>query len=469
MGLRRIFILVAILAIGIFVWQLPTLLKAIPSRYVAAYLPQSIQSLAVREHVETLPTAAVVMDTSKLLLPEASPHVEIPTVETAGFTNENFTSDSNNIPNATPQGEAINSSTTPGADSDQDDNNPIEAPEPTTLPSPAPTDTPVPVPAEGRLGSIRHHFQIWNNCGPATLAMGLSYFDVLLTQEQTASSLKPNPEDRNVSPDEMAAFVNQETDLLAFDRTNGNLHTLKRLITEGIPVIIELGIDPPGEYRWMGWYGHYLLVVAYDEASQKFWVYDSWFGTSEVPGENADAEGREIAYADLDRYWRQFNRDYIVLYHPDQKSTVNEIVGPDMDDMVMWQRSLERVKDELQTSPDDAFLWFNLGTVYNALGDHEKAALAFDQARSIGLPWRMLWYQFGPYEAYYEEGRYQDVILLAEVTLKDRPYFEESYYYKGLAEAALGNEKQAREDLEKAARFNPNFALAVSAVEQLDT
>jgi tetratricopeptide (TPR) repeat protein len=158
-----------------------------------------------------------------------------------------------------------------------------------------------------------------------------------------------------------------------------------------------------------------------------------------------------------------------VLYQPDQKSTVNEIVGPDMDDMVMWQRSLERVKDELQTSPDDAFLWFNLGTVYNALGDHEKAALAFDQARSIGLPWRMLWYQFGPYEAYYEEGRYQDVILLAEVTLKDRPYFEESYYYKGLAEAALGNEKQAREDLEKAARFNPNFALAVSAVEQLDT
>jgi hypothetical protein len=61
------------------------------------------------------------------------------------------------------------------------------------------------------------------------------------------------------------------------------------------------------------------------------------------------------------------------------------------------------------------------------------------------------------------------VILLAEVTLKDRPYFEESYYYKGLAEAALGNEKQAREDFEKAARFNPNFTLAISAVEQMDT
>jgi tetratricopeptide (TPR) repeat protein len=125
------------------------------------------------------------------------------------------------------------------------------------------------------------------------------------------------------------------------------------------------------------------------------------------------------------------------------------------------------VKDDLQAFPNDAYLWFNLGTVYNALGDYEKAAAAFDQAREIGLPWRMLWYQFGPYEAYYEVGRYQDVILLAEITLKDRPYFEESYYYKGLAEAALGNEDQAREDLEKAARFNPNFTLAVSAIKEL--
>lgn len=463
MGVRRLVILVAILAIVIFIWQLPTILKAIPSRYVAAYLPQPIQSLAAREHVETLPTAAVVMDSSELLADDERNLDGLSSVESPDGelrTDSHATLATN--PGSTPR-----PTLAPAIDQDGPDLGATAA-EPTTLSSPTPTETPVPVPAAGRLETVRHHFQTWNNCGPATLAMGLSYFDVFLTQEETASSLKPNPEDRNVNPSEMAAFVNQETDLLAFDRTNGNLHTLKRLISAGIPVIVELGLDPPGEYRWMGWYGHYLLVVAYDEDSQTFWVYDSWFGTSEVPGENADREGREIAYTEIDPYWRQFNRDYIVLYEPDQKSTVDEIIGADMDDKVMWQRSLDRVKDELQTSPDDAFLWFNLGTVYNALDDHEKAAAAFDQARAIGLPWRMLWYQFGPYEAYYEIGRYQDVILLAEITLKDRPYFEESYYYKGLAEAALGNEKQAREDFEKAARFNPNFTLAVSAVEQLD-
>jgi hypothetical protein len=51
----------------------------------------------------------------------------------------------------------------------------------------------------------------------------------------------------------------------------------------------------------------------------------------------------------------------------------------------------------------------------------------------------------------------------------DRPYFEESYYYRGLAMAALGNVAQTQTDLEKAVRRNPNFTPAVEALAQLDT
>jgi len=299
--------------------------------------------------------------------------------------------------------------------------------------------------------------------------MALSYFDLFLSQEQTAARLKPNPEDRNVSPNELVAFVNQETDLVALDRANGNLITLKQLVANGFPVIVELGLDPPGEYRWMGWYGHYLFVVAYDDASESVSVFDSWFGTSEQPGTNADDQGRQISYSDLDRYWRQFNRNYIVLYQAEQETELAEILGPAIDDVAMWQESFTKVMEELAEEPEDAYLWFNLGTIYNALGDYEKAATAFDQARAIGLPWRMLWYQFGPYEAYYQVGRYDDVVLLAETTLKDRPYFEESYYYKGLAEAALGQTRKARADLEKAVRFNPLFTPAIDELAQLDS
>jgi tetratricopeptide (TPR) repeat protein len=332
---------------------------------------------------------------------------------------------------------------------------------------PTPTATALPIPPSLRLAPFAHQFQTWNNCGPATLAMALSHFRVYLTQSDTAAVLKPDPEDRNVSPEEMADYVNEQTDVAALTRTNGNLDTLRRLLAAGFPVIVELGLDPPGEYRWMGWYGHYLLVVAYDDSEESIWVYDSWFGTSQVPGENADSLGRRVTYDDLDRYWRQFSRNYIVLFPADQHQVAADIVGPDMDDALMRQRALESAQAELAGNDQDAFLWFNLGTAYTQVGDYLEAAASFDQARAIGLPWRMLWYQFGPLEAYYRIGRYDDVITLADVTLKDRPYFEEVFYYRGLALEAQGNFESAALDFERAARFNPNFAPAAVALARL--
>lgn len=298
------------------------------------------------------------------------------------------------------------------------------------------------------------------------MAMALSYYGLTLDQSETAVFLKPNPEDRNVSPSQMVAYVNEQTPYSALDRTNGTLETVKRQIANGSPVIIELGIEPPGEYRWLGWYGHYLLIVAYDDTRQQFWVYDSWLGTSDVPMENATADGRTLTYADADRQWRQFNRHYIVLYRPEETDQVANIIGEEMDDTTMWQKSLVRVQAELLQEPEEAFLWFNLGTVYTALGQYEEAATAFDQARAIGLPWRILWYQFSPYEAYYRVGRYEDVLLLADMTLKDRPYFEEAYYYKGLALLALGDDEAARDNLENAVTFNPLFQPAVDTWRQ---
>ena len=466
MNKPRLAFLLLILVIGFLVWQLPAILRSIPSRYVAAYLPESMQSLAEREHVELLPTAAFSSAGDPFLKQENLSTNPVPesfgTPVAANIRNE---------PN-----EKQTSAGTARSDSDDHsvEPDPSQAAFPLTLtaplveePDPVPTSRPL-IPTSSRLHPFKHHFQTWNNCGPATLAMGLSFFDLALRQEQIASTLKPNPEDRNVSPHEIADYVNNETDLSAINRVNGDLETLKQFVANGYPVIVELGLDPPGEYRWMGWYGHYLLVVAYDDASEEFWVYDSWFGTSEVPVENADADGRQVSYGELDNYWRQFTRNYIVLFRPSQESDVERIIGLDIDDSIMRNRALTVAQYELESEPDNAFLWFNLGMIYNELEDYERSAAAFDQAREIGLPWRMLWYQFGPYEAYYNVERYDDILILADVTLMDRPYFEESYYYKGLALAALGDEREARSNLEQAAAFNPNFVPAQAALDQLE-
>ncbi len=437
---RKYFIFVAsLLLLGIL--ALPTLLRAIPPRYAARWLPEPLLAIASpQQEVDILPTVARPLDISSLLAEPtglSAPVVEV-ILPTATVS----------LNNAVPEPTAV---------------------PPTATPSPIPTATAVPIPESARLEGVQHHFQDWNNCGPATLAMTLSYFQLYVTQSDTAAVLKPNPEDRNVSPDEMAAYVNDQTPYRALSRANGRLDMLKQFVANGIPVIMEIGIEPPGEYRWMGWYGHYLLVVAYDDLNEQFFVYDSWFGTSDVPGENADRNGRNLDYAEVEHYWPQFNRNYIAVYRPEQAETVARIVGEDMDDATMWGRSLLQAQADAATDPENAFFWFNLGTSYNALGEYERATAAFDQARAIGLPWRMLWYQFGPYEAYYQVGRYDDVILLADVTLKDRPYFEESFYYKGLALAAAGQTAAAADNLQKAARFNPNFALATVALAELES
>ncbi len=446
--------LIILLLFAIFVWQLPAILRAIPSRYVAR-LPEPIQEIGVRDHVEVLPTSVFQADASALLQPVsestelAEPQQSSPATPTPPPTFSPLVSEGGS------QGTATEVQVSP-------------TPEATATAESTATPTRVPAPESARLTGIEHRFQTWNNCGPATMSMALTYFGVYHSQDQTASVLKPDPEDRNVSPEEMAAYVRNETEYEAIARANGDLYKLRRLLSNNIPVIIELGIDPPGEYAWMGWYGHYLLLVAYDDNSETVWVYDSWFGTSEVPGENADADGREISYEELDQYWRHFNRNYIALYRPEQAETVAEIVGAHMDDAVMWKDSQLTTLRELNEEPENAFLWFNLGTIYNALGDYERAASAFDHARSIGLPWRMLWYQFGPYEAYYQVGRFDDVIVLTDVTLQDRPYFEESFYYKGLAQAQLGDVDEARKNLERAINFNPNFTPAADALRELE-
>jgi tetratricopeptide (TPR) repeat protein len=449
---RRGFLLFPVILMVVGMLAMPSFLRAIPSRYVAR-LPEPLQQLgAPRDQAPILPTAAASTDASDLLQSlltlEATdePAVIAAEVKPSPTPRRSQTNEITQIPAPTGTATLIASPT----------------------PSATPTATTIPIPAEMRLEGFIHEFQTWNNCGPATLAMTLSYFDLHLTQEQTAAVLKPNPEDRNVSPYELVDFVKNETPLSAINQVNGNLDVVRRLVANGIPVILEIGIEPPGEFRWLGWYGHYLLVVAYDDAAAQFWVYDSWFGTSEEPLQNTHADGRVLTYADLEEFWPHFNRNYLAIYRPEESDIVKEIIGEEMDETIMWQNALTTVQAETASHPENAFFWFNLGTIYNAVGRYDQAAAAFDQSRSLGLPWRMLWYQFGPFEAYYQVGRYEDVILLADLTLKDRPYFEESYYYRGLAQAALGEIAEALASFARAIEFNPNYTLAAEALKKIE-
>jgi tetratricopeptide (TPR) repeat protein len=137
----------------------------------------------------------------------------------------------------------------------------------------------------------------------------------------------------------------------------------------------------------------------------------------------------------------------------------------------MWQETAITNQQLTASQPNNPYIWFNLGSSLTHLADltenptlYASASAAFDQARTIGLPWRMLWYQFEPYEAYLANGRIEDVFTLSDAILSSEggQTVEETYLYRSRAFAALGDESAAATALATALELNPNLETAVN-------
>jgi tetratricopeptide (TPR) repeat protein len=402
---------VLIALLGGLVWGV----RAMPGRY-ASYLPESLLGLRQVPHSNTL------------LRPTLSPSPEaLPATATATATV---------MPTAT-------STATPG---------------PTATPIPSPT----PLPSAYHLTGLRHERQGWNNCGPTTLAMQLSFWGRTETQREIAPVLKPDPEDKNVSPEEMAAYV-RSLGMAAVVRYGGDEALLKQLLLHDFPVIIETWYVHAANDQM----GHYRLVVGYDDAAAQFSTYDSLHDPEIILG-----------YQELDELWRGFNRIYLVAYPPEREAELAALLGPAMDEATADQGALETALAETRSpaaecvayadcGDGEMFSWFNVGTSYAALGQLNEAAAAYDQARTLGTPYRIIWYEFGPYAAYYGVGRYEDVIALADETLRVTPNLEESYYWRGRARRALGDSEGARSDFQRALGYHPGWMPAQTELDQL--
>lgn len=315
-----------------------------------------------------------------------------------------------------------------------------------------PIDAASVLPASHLMTGFTYHPQMWNNCGPATLTTALSYFGYNDNQVRAANWLKPNREDKNVSPWQMVEYVNTqvpEIPVYATVRYGGTLDRLRALTANNFPVIIEAGYDP--ERAAQGWMGHYLLVIGYDDTRQQFTTHDSY-----------DGANLAYSYEHIQEVWQHFNYTYIILYTINREAELMDLLGIDADPELNVINAFYLAQDEAEANPDNAFAWFNMGSNLVMLDLHLNAAAAFDQARNLGLPWRMLWYQFGPYEAYYAVGRYQDMLTLANAVLNDGggQYVEESYYYAGMAREGLGETQRAINNYNEVLRFNPNFTPA---------
>ncbi|MFO7682136.1 MAG: C39 family peptidase [Chloroflexota bacterium] len=425
-----------IMIIGLL--MLPSVVRAIPGRYRVALQERS----------------PFLSDITEGVIDQVAPMVELPApVQVSAVAtvdiNALIVAQPTAVPTETP------SPTAPAvpAEAEAAEPTPLPTEEPTATPSP----TPEPLPTAVTLADMGVIKQTFNNCGPANLTQVLNWYGSDITQETVAEYLKPNSEDRNVSPWQIADYVNQQTPgYNAIARSGGSMEMIKQFVAAGYPVVVEKGYDLPES----GWWGHYLTVYGYDDEKQEMYSQDSYLGPW-------DGSGRTDSYAELEKYWQQFNYTFYVVYKPEQQDEVAAILGEDMfDDFKMWQHVAALADREAKANPDDAIAMFNLGTAFTRMGEltgeqqyYQAGAQAFDKSREIGLPPRMLWYQHMPYLAYWKVGRGQDVLDLADATLATQggANVEETYWYKGHVLAEQGDLFAAKSAYQSALVVNENF------------
>ena len=362
--------------------------------------------------------------------------------------------------------------------------------------TPGPTVTPTatfpPVPSAVNLPGVIYVDQHnrWNYCGPANLTMALKFWGWKGDRDDVARVVKPGSgdmrvnfidrgkADKNVMPYELVDFVNEETEYRALMRNGGDENLIKRLIAAGFPVIVEKGYyehDTTGKISWMG---HYLFTTGYDDARGGFIVQDAY-----LRDKNLNIIGKNML-SDYNTYlegWRDFNYLFMVVYPADRESEVYDALGPWSD--VEWanQHALELAEKDIAAVKGNNlfFAWFNKGTSHVQLKQYVDAAVAYDQAFALyanwdiqksDRPYRMMWYQTGPYYAYYYSARYQDVINLANTTLNDTsatPTLEESLLWRGRAYYMAGQTQLAVDDYRAALAIHVNWAPAVQALQDL--
>jgi tetratricopeptide (TPR) repeat protein len=290
-----------------------------------------------------------------------------------------------------------------------------------------PTGTSASLPPQVILDAPAWEQQTPNNCGPATLSMALHMYGWEGDQKDIAKQIKPVVADRNVNPEEMAYYVRNNAGWLNIQyRVAGNVQLLKKLIAARYPIMIEgtTSLDPndalgPNDDLWAA---HYLLLTGYDDATQSFTAQDSYHGANQT-----------VTYEKLEEEWKPFNYLYIVLYLPQEEAEIKSILGSDFDEAQNRQHALTLAQEATKADPNDAFAWFNLGSNLVYFERYDEAAQAYDKSRMLPLPLRMFRYQFGPFIAYFQSNRNDDLLVLTDYARGVTDMSEETWLWYGWA------------------------------------
>lgn len=313
-----------------------------------------------------------------------------------------------------------------------------------------------PPPISYEIPSASYVGQTFNNCGPASLSMAMSYFGVNVTQDELREQMRPfnNPaggvDDKSVFAPEFIEYA-EKYGLQGIARPNGTTALLKKLIANDIPVVLRTWLHPDEDI------GHFRIVRGYDDVRGVFIQDDSY-------------EGRNLTYSyDMfEEMWKPFNYGYILIYPKEKEPMVQAILGEEIDEKQAYVRAKERAERGIAENPNSAYDLFNLSTSFFHLGDAQKSVEFYEKAQNAVLPARMLWYQYEPLEAYLQIGDHERVFSLTDWIIgNNNTAFSEMYILRGKAYQAQGEVQAARAEFEKAVYYNKNLRIAQEALDSL--
>lgn len=305
-----------------------------------------------------------------------------------------------------------------------------------------------PIPASYIIPQRTHVFQSFNNCGPATLSMALSYEDINISQDQLGSILRPyqipggNNDDKSVTLTEVAMQA-RVYNLNSYLRPNGTIEKIKQLVSSNIPVVTRTWLTPDEDI------GHYRVVRGYDDDTQEFIQDDS------LQGKNL-----RISYTEFEKLWVPFNFEYLVIVNNSKKTTVEGILGNDLDESIAWQNAKSRIEKEIQIDPSNWHLTFALSRIYYYLNDYKKSVEEFNKVEDR-LSFRTLWYQIEPIYAIYQTKDLERVLRITKNVLNNQNRaYSELYILRGDIYRAREHIESANAEYKKAAFYNSNNKMA---------
>lgn len=326
---------------------------------------------------------------------------------------------------------------------------------PTQTPTPMPQISLINPPSSKLLQNDYHIFQTFNNCGPAALSMALSYYGINESQQKLGNDLRPyqviggDNDDKSVTLEELAE-KSREYGLIPYHRPNGNIELIKLFITYDIPIITRTWTKANEDI------GHYRIVKGYNEESREIIQDDS------LQGKNLS-----YSYQTFNDLWKGFNYEYLALVASDKIEIAKTILGEDSDEKTAWKQAVLNSEIELQTNPNDIYARFNLSVALYNVGEYQKSVEEFEKVENL-LPFRTLWYQIEPIQAYYELENFERVFQITDRVLDNyNRAFSELYLIRGNIYLKQENRGAARQEFEKAVFYNSNLKKAQACLSVL--